>query len=154
MTDEYDDLGEEAYWDNEIEKLEKAVIRRQQKHNAAAAQQFFNASWQEALNEAGLTPVEYQQLVSLDPQGVAQVVRDGMKRVTKTVAARKRDPKTGRFVAGQSARPAQPTAPPKVERSAQGPNEGLLGQDSTGGDEDIDKALDTLLPDNDPLFRV
>jgi len=106
------------------DRITQALKYKQNQANLKHQQDFMTETWQEALKEADITQVEYDQLYAQDPAGASEVMKAGMKNLAKSVAARKRDPKTGKFLksepGAQAAKPAgrtQPAQPSNIAES-------------------------------------
>lgn len=124
MPTEYDEMGnprhrpfnpqvhaEDAEKLADIDAMSEAAVYKLQQDELRQTNQFMSDSWAEALKEAGLTAEEYRQLAVQDVAGAQALVREGMGKLTKTVAARKgqtRNPQTGQFVSSQQPGPVQP----------------------------------------------
>ena len=111
-----------------MEAFEKDRARYQQEKNAQKQQAEANQIWQDALKEVGISPEQYNELVQKDPSSVKQLYREQVRDFAHKVA-RKRDPKTGRFLPGRPQqqvqqretsgddfwKPTQPSRPASVQ---------------------------------------
>lgn len=132
---------------NDADRTMQALKYKQEQENVKNQQAFMTDTWNQALKEAGIDQKEYDQLYAEDPDGASKVMQDGMKNLAKSVAARKRDPKTGQFVKEQgAAKPAGRTQPgniaERVEAAKARANSGKRVSDDT-----VNDILEVLLED-------
>lgn len=109
MTEDYDDFNPEVNeWDRETVESKKKILQAsqylQQQEMVKAHQAKQEKIFKNALDKAGLTIEEYNQIAQLDPQFMEEAFTNHVESLVRTVKERPRDPRTGRFVA-QSQRP-------------------------------------------------
>jgi len=76
---------------------------------------------QEALKDSGLTPAEYQKLFYEDPETSKELLSEGIKHVTKSLAARKNkkpQPQPRQGQGGEQAEPKEQRKPNEVVQAA------------------------------------
>lgn len=65
-------------------------------------QQMPNQAYQEWLQKQGISHDDFQKIIYSDFAGASDKFKVGIKNYIRKVAKRKRDPKTGRFIAGDA----------------------------------------------------
>jgi len=73
----------------QVERLNQAANYKRMKNLQAQESKMSQDLLEQALEESGLTQAEYQKLFYEDPETSKQLLSEGMKHVTKNLAARK-----------------------------------------------------------------
>jgi hypothetical protein len=163
---------EEQQMDEQAKKVQQWQQRKQQKAGMALQTKLVNEGLKQAAEELGMQPEELANLAAQNPQAAEELYRTGVKNFYKGVHQQARDPRTGRFVSNQQ--PAQPhqmqwpqgqpvqrqtpdgfmpqraTLPNSEQRVTKATE---IAQKSTGTNDDMERILGALLPDNDPFVQ-